>query len=59
MCVCVPVCACVMCMSMCLEKRWQVSGEGKKMIRLRSRSEDDQRNHGNKKRLSKQFKMVL
>ena len=42
-----------------MEKRWQVWGEGKKMIRLRSRSEDDQRNHGNKKRLSKQFKMVL
>lgn len=27
------------------------------MIRLRSRSKDDHRSHGNKKRLSKQFKM--
>lgn len=49
--VCTCVCACVMCMCMCLAKRWQVWGEGKKMVRLRSRSEDDQRNHGNKKRL--------
>ena len=57
----VYLCVCLCYMHVCVfgEKGGRYGEMGKKMIRLRSRSKDDQRNHGNKKRLSKQFKMVL
>lgn len=58
--VCMWECVCLCYVHVCLAKRWQVWGEGKKMVRLRSRSEDDHKEiMETRKDLSKQFKMVL
>lgn len=56
-CVSPYVCVCLCCVHACVCRSRQGWQEGKLMIRLRSRSKDDHRSHGNKKRLSKQFKM--
>lgn len=48
-CVSPYVCVCLCCVHACVCRSRQGWQEGKSMIRLRSRSKDDHRSHGNKK----------